>query len=978
MSLQWEESSVPPTYIASNGPCQMAAVGKDYGRAIAVASSRGLCVLDLSRMPRIDTKQGDVVSLQKQPRWKLFSNINDEHRFRIESMSWWECGCGEDFLLAVVQYTNIESLHLVCWSRKSLGFGSSQLLAESSNSTNSDYGLALPSGFRIQSMSIMKDPSVDATSNMSHRALLLLSYVSSHEDACGSSIKYAVYQLQTKQSSNGKIELVLARNTAFGRIPLQLGSSPDLFRVETVTSIFLAGGSFAFDLDDTEVEEEEESSHEMMIAVVGVTTLFQGLVAVCISPSGPTLYRPSLLEKSMIDKFPSMGCRKSLIVSYWVSGTITNEKSCRIAWNIAKNDGKVYCWSVPCRTMKCTLSGQNQSSQYHSPGLEKHSVIGEICHLGQSSLWMNGATNSEREISLGPYRPLDFGCVLYAGQRSRKSPSPEGPASFHVTSCTIGPPQFTPFLYVSFLEVSSSSDDSGGNETNAILLRDHIKSTLQRVKGLGSSSSALRIITFKVVQLLDAGKDGSWTTGKAILTEIVSIVKEMYDPLGFATFFLSVGRQLEPHQFNLIFPLPSDDSLPVLRTAEDLFSLACSHGSLATAVSALPLFSSHEVSQQSVVKLIYHCLIKIEEDVQCYYSRTILTSEDDESYLHQLYWFGVKLEDALEIEKSYADEDDEDALSEVDNHSIGSSQSSISAGSSTDGYEESSSDDDEETDQADYTFDTYSSDDDDSREVSFLTPCRSRTPKKKPRVGIVKNVVKRFFPSDNSPVNNSKEESAIHDAASSFILNGFDELSQAKNSKEASDGELLADTSLSTHVSVGGTICLFLNHLITSDRKDCSESNGVKQGWKVLSVVARLLQGDRETSAITSAASANAQRIAGMITLQDFQSITSYNVNEEEDKNKAFGRIASHLVNITSDCQKQVNSQAVDIVFNLILLLLLRYDTCQDVQIHKGALIAIGIVSGHLSGRIDELLGDNSDTSIIYAKYTKKLNECIK
>jgi len=962
----------------------MAAVGKDYGRAIAVASSRGLCVLDLSRMHRIDTKQGYVVSLQKQPRWKLFSNINDEHRFRIESMRWWECDCGEDFLLAVVQYTNIESLHLVCWSRKSVGFGSSQLLAESSSLANSDYGLALPSGFRIQSMSIMKNPDVDATSNsLSHRALLLLSYVSSHEGASGSSIKYVVYQLQTKQSSNGKIELVLARNKAYGRIPLQLGSSPDLFAVETVTSIFLAGGSFVFDLHDTgDGVEEGGASHETD-AVIGVATLFQGLVAVCISPSGPTLYRPSLLKKSIIDESSSMGCRKSLIVSYWVSGTITNEKSCRIAWNIAKNDGKVYCWSVPCRTMKCTLSGQNQSSQYHSPGLEKHSVIGEICHLGQSSLWMNGATNSEREISLGPYRPLDFGCVLYAGQRSRKSPSPEGPASFHVTSCTIGPPQFTPFLYVSFLEVSSSSSaDSGGNDTNTILSRDHIKSTLQRVKGLGSSSSALRIITFKVVQLLDAGKDGSWTTGKAILTEIVSIVKEMYDPLGFATFFLSVGRQLEPHQFNLIFPLPSDDSPPVLRTAEDLFYLACSHGSLATAVSALPLFSSHEVSQQSVVKLIYHCLIKIEENVQSYYSRVILTSEEDESYLHQLYWFGVKLEDALEIEKSYIDEDDEVTQSEADNHSIGSSQSSISASSSTTNYEESSSDDDEsdeETDQADYTFDTYSSDDDDSREVSFLTPCRSRTPKKKPRVGIVKKVVKRLFPSaNNSPVNNSKEEGAIHDAASSFILNGFDELSSVKNPKDASDEELLADTSLSTYLTVGGTICLFLNHLITSDREDCSESKGVNQGWKVLSVVAHLLQGDRETSAITSAASTNAQHIAGLITLQDLQYLSSYNVNEEEDKDKAFDRFASHLVNITSDCHQQINSQACGIVFNLILLLLLRYDTCQDVQIHKGALIAIGIVSGNISGRIDELLGDNSDTSIIYAKYTKKLNECIK
>ena len=117
VSLQWDEVRVPPSYVAYNGPCRIAAIGKDRGRSIAVASSRGLCVLDLSRMKHLESDQASSVILHKTPRWKLFSNINDEQRFRIVSMSWWECGV-EDFLLAVVQYTNIESLHLVCWSRK--------------------------------------------------------------------------------------------------------------------------------------------------------------------------------------------------------------------------------------------------------------------------------------------------------------------------------------------------------------------------------------------------------------------------------------------------------------------------------------------------------------------------------------------------------------------------------------------------------------------------------------------------------------------------------------------------------------------------------------------------------------------------------------------------------------------------------------------------------------------------------------------
>ena len=360
ISLQWEESTVPPSYIASNGPCQIGAIGKEYGRSIAVASSHGLCVLDLSRVSR-DVK-GKQTSLAKQPRWKLFSNINDEHRFRIESMCWWECG-GEDFLLAVVQYTNVESLHLVCWSRKlSLGFRKSQLLEESPTAREKvgdaaayDYGLALPPGFRIHSMSILNDPA-DAPSN---RALLQLAYVSSQE-GISSCMKYALYQLQAMQSSDGKFELVLARNAASGRIPLQLGRSPDLSATEAVTGVFLAGGSFLFDLNTGVAEEEDTDALNDTIAVIGIVTVFQDLVAVCVSQTGPTLYRPNLLEKSAIDE-PGVGRRKSLIVSYCTSGTLSCKDGCRVAWTIAKNNGKVYCWSVPCRNAESSCAEQSVS-----------------------------------------------------------------------------------------------------------------------------------------------------------------------------------------------------------------------------------------------------------------------------------------------------------------------------------------------------------------------------------------------------------------------------------------------------------------------------------------------------------------------------------------------------------------------------------------------------------------------------------------
>ena len=136
----------------------------------------------------------------------------------------------------------------------SIGFGESQLLNESTSKELDDidaydYGVALPPGFRVHSMSIIKDPAdklLSSRSKLSNRALLLLAQISNEElPAC--SIKYALYQLQVT-FSNGKRELVLLRSVANGIIPLRIGS-PDIPEAEAVTGIFLAGGSFLFNLD---------------------------------------------------------------------------------------------------------------------------------------------------------------------------------------------------------------------------------------------------------------------------------------------------------------------------------------------------------------------------------------------------------------------------------------------------------------------------------------------------------------------------------------------------------------------------------------------------------------------------------------------------------------------------------------------------------------------------------------------------------
>ena len=89
-------------------------------------------------------------------------------------------------------------------------------------------------------------------------------------------MNYVVYQLQAIQSSNRKYELVLARNSACGRIPLQLGRSPDISATESVTGVFLAGGSFLFDLDK-EAEHQGKKKYKYSVSAEDRLTHFSTL-----------------------------------------------------------------------------------------------------------------------------------------------------------------------------------------------------------------------------------------------------------------------------------------------------------------------------------------------------------------------------------------------------------------------------------------------------------------------------------------------------------------------------------------------------------------------------------------------------------------------------------------------------------------------------------------------------------------------------
>ena len=448
-------------------------------------------------------------------------------------------------------------------------------------------------------------------------------------------------------------------------------------------------------------------------------------------------------------------------------------------------------------------------------------------------------------------------------------------------------------------------------------------------------------------------------------------MNEAFDSLTITTFWLSVGRQLEPHQFNLMFPLPNNSDTLVAGTAEELFNVSCEFGSLSTALSALPLFSSHMESQKRVVQLLYHCLNAIKQTV---FEETITSashaSDNEIKFIHQLFWFGVKLEDA--IQSMYERQDSEFSCDEsVMSVSTEASMESLSASS--------------------YSDDLSSADSlEDPAHVISSTPQRALQANSA-KTGIISKVVTNLFPPKRH-TDEEADEDAIHDAASSFIISGFESPVKSRlttplpvrrdiarsmgiqdQDKIARKLSLEENESTEGHfpyssLSVAGAVVAFIGDVIGLNREKHSSAFNLTAGWKTISVVAHILQGDRETSAITSAASPNALEITRISTINVAKSGSFH----DEDENAGLEIILQFFRILISECAAQIQPEAAGVVFNLILLLLLRYDVCEDVYSSKTTLIMVGIVSGHLSGRISELV-DFSAVNSIHNMYNSLL-----
>ncbi len=93
----------------------------------------------------------------------------------------------------------------------------------------------------------------------------------------------------------------------------------------------------------------------------------------------------------------------------------------------------------------------NEEKQ-HCVGMERYDAVGDIHHIGQCSLWMNGPATNENEIATGPFNSPLMSCTLYSGQMARKIDKML--TSYHIGDCIVAPPPETPVIFLSFLKIT--------------------------------------------------------------------------------------------------------------------------------------------------------------------------------------------------------------------------------------------------------------------------------------------------------------------------------------------------------------------------------------------------------------------------------------------------------------------------------------------------------------------------------------------
>lgn len=471
----------------------------------------------------------------------------------------------------------------------------------------------------------------------------------------------------------------------------------------------------------------------------------------------------------------------------------------------------------------------------------------------------------------------------------------------------------------------------------------------------------------------------------SLFAEVVDAVRCSVTPVQLASLLLGVGRQIEPHCFHCLFPLPPsieahrDETIVTRtpnkvspkyvvsklhsyewRTVEDLYSAAVRNGSLSISSSALPLCSSKPSTHEKCNELLHHCLESLETNTASDSSILFDTSGEARLLLRDLFRFGVKLEDAdpgtVHCTSGMGIDNGQEQRIEPGEHVIQS---------------DNPTDDDVPPEEKVH------------HSIPKVVDKRSSS-----------SVLRLFLPFLWSRESKKKhlEEQAIYEAASLFILSGFEDndvgyLNPFEDAKTTSSTvvqhseQSSAGIIQTNDISVAGTISRYLLSG-AFNAKDAGLSH-----WRKSFIIARLAMGENPKLFRPSSAEVDTcRKLSGQVLLNELAGelrcyadisrrmsfVTVANGLSEDER-----LVVSFLAFEIAECENELNRSEASVLINLVLLLLSRHKHCADVQSVIPGLVILGVAAGSVAGRMKDVLDvsehSSSDMKRCYVLATREL-----
>lgn len=724
--IQWTESVVPKHYIESFGSPVIAAIGEKNNRSIAVASSRGWCVLDCSHTERSQTghtalyrnnrnnhgQRPQDTSLNKllrmghlHPRWHMFGNETDERIIRVLAMSWWEDAVlisdngqgivpSVDLLVAVVEVIDgVErsGYYLSCWPSKNIEVSGQLLYSRSMTNgvaNEAQWGVLLPSGFVPESLNLLVCPTVQsdelsAVSFVGSKACILLADTS-HSTA------YRIYQVHVVHSGAEHAPVqnqykVLSCCSATGTI----GSPAELF---------LASASFAFNFQNWREHADTAKDDNESVAVLGVLRTCGGGLDAFSLCSSHIIAVGQVIESA--DSDVDDPCESELS-RFWLSDIIRDKKVAEdntrvdfFVWVLQLASGRLVTWSVPfvrsidqlCFMTEPMLTfAENDrnagTNTVHSKGIS----LGIVCPAGNTSNWMQQSASGARGDFLAGHVPRSsFGCVIGVGQDCRNLHRSLGEeferCSFrpdfldHEILC---PSDFILYPPASLASFYSLVKDSMSSQLYPLQDLDHfdrhIKQNMSERTLQNMLVMSLELMVLRSVEKIAAiskrrGPDLKLKRDlvRGIFVALVETARRNTTPLQFAKIFLEVGRQIEPSCFPHLFPLPPPQSASAKQseTMDDLFDKSLEQGSIRMSVSALSLLVDSETTTSMCAATFHHCLDHLDASFKYGQSYEFDVHQEECIAAGEIFRYALKLQDQGKWEDTSPNDesDDEDRV----------------------------------------------------------------------------------------------------------------------------------------------------------------------------------------------------------------------------------------------------------------------------------------------------------------------------